>query len=328
MKALIACMLTLLLGVAHAQTESAPAGSWGEGAEDCAAATPEPLQVRQHDARTFILRQDLCASFEANFLYLLIGDGRALLIDSGAIADPTRMPLAARVMALLPERDGAKLPLVVAHTHSHRDHREGDAQFASLAGVEVVPADVDGVRGYYGFDRWPDGVARLDLGGRVVQVVPAPGHNANHVVFFDDATGLLFTGDFLLPGRLTIDDIDAFTASARRVAAFVHDRTVTQVLGGHVEMDVDGNLYPYGATHHPRERALPLAKSDLLALPQALADFNGFHARHPNFVLTNPIHNLAVLATGAALVLGLLVWAIVRFVRRRRQRRVIRGGMA
>jgi glyoxylase-like metal-dependent hydrolase (beta-lactamase superfamily II) len=321
MKVTTAIALVLLLGVACAKAAPVPP-PWSAGAEDCASMPREPLQVQRQDARTFILRQDPCASFEANFLYLLIGNERALLIDSGAIADPARMPLATRVMALLPGRDGAKLPLVVAHTHSHLDHREGDAQFAALGGVEIVPADVDGVRAYYGFDRWPDGTASLDLGGRIVQVVPAPGHNPNHVVFFDEASGLLFTGDFLLPGRLLIDDLDAYQASAMRVAAFVRDRAVTQVLGGHVEMDVEGNLYPYGATYHPRERALPLAKSDVLALPQALADFNGFYARHGNFVLANPIRNLAVLATGAVLVLGLLVWALVRFVRRWRRRRV------
>lgn len=314
-----------LATAAPTQPAAWQAMAWNEGADDCEAASQPPLQVRRLDATTFVLRQGLCVDFEANFLYLLIGNERALLIDSGAVADPALMPLARRVIALLPEREGAKLPLLVAHTHGHRDHREGDAQFAALPGVRIVPADVDGMRRFYGFDRWPEGSARLDLGARVVQVLPAPGHHPAHVVFHDGQTGVLFTGDFLLPGRITVDDADAFEASARRIAAFVRDRSIPHVLGGHVELDVDGEPYPHGATHHPRERGLGLAKADVLALPDALAGFNGFYARHANFVLTDPVRNLAVLAAALVAALALAGWAIVRLLRRRRAARAARA---
>jgi len=327
MRATVAGMLAIALWSAHpgaapAQAIEAPAVRWQAGAEDCESSPQPPLQVRRHDQTTFVLRQNPCSSFEANFLYLLIGQERALLIDSGAVADPARMPLAATVMELLPLNNGARLPLLVAHTHSHRDHREGDAQFAGLPGVEVVPPQVEGVRRHYGFDQWPDGVARIDLGGRVVDVLPAPGHNENHVVFFDQATGLLFTGDFLLPGRLTVDDVAAYEASAQRIADFVRDRPVSQVLGGHVELDATGELYPMGATFHPNERSLELAKTDVLALPGALSDFNGFHSPHANFVITHPLHNLAAVGACLLVVLALLAWWCVRFLRRRRARRI------
>ncbi|MBO9715554.1 MAG: hypothetical protein J7507_01790, partial [Pseudoxanthomonas sp.] len=184
----------------------------------------------------------------------------------------------------------------------------------------VVPPDEAGVRHYYGLDRWPDGEARLDLGGRVVHVLPAPGHNGNHVVFFDEATGLLFSGDFLMPGRITVDDAAAFEAGARRIAAFARGRRVTHVLGGHVEMDAEGGLYPMHATWHPHERRLDLDKADLLALPQALADFNGFYSRHPHFVITHPVRNLAALGAFALLVLALVAWLAVRLFRRRRSK--------
>ena len=304
-----------------AQEPPSVAARWNAGAEDCAASRQPPLQVRRLDADTFVLRQDPCVSFEANFLYLLVGHDRALLIDSGAIDDPARMPLASKVMELVAQPGGKRLPLLVAHTHSHSDHRKGDAQFAGMTGVEIVPADEAGVRRFYGLDDWPDGVARVDLGGRIVDVLPAPGHNANHVVFYDESRALLFTGDFLLPGRLTVEGTAVFEKSAQRVAAFVRDRPVSQVLGGHVELDDKGGLYAYGATHHPRERRLELAKADVLALPAALAGFNGFQSRHANFVITHPRHNLALLATGVVLALALAAWALVRWWRRRRARR-------
>ena len=320
--ALAALLWSGQMTAALAQPSGPLAVRWDAGAQNCATSPQRPLQVERYGENTFILRQNPCVSFEANFLYLLIGRDRALLIDSGAVADPAVMPLAATVMELLPRRDGARLPLLVAHTHSHSDHREGDVQFAGLPGVQIVPPDVEGVRGHYGLDRWPQGVARLDLGGRVVDVLPAAGHNDNHVVFFDETTGLLFSGDFLLPGRVTVNDTAAFEASAQRIAAFMRDRPISHVLGGHVELDTKGGLYPMGATFHPNERRLELAKSDLLALPGALSDFNGFYSRHANFVLTHPVHNLAAVAAGAVLLLALLGWGIVYLFRRRRARRL------
>ncbi|WP_407352793.1 MBL fold metallo-hydrolase [Luteimonas sp. R10] len=315
-------LLAALLAIGPQAAGQAVPGSldvhWNAGAPDCEAAPQAPLQVHAYEPRTFILRQSPCVHFEANFLYLLIGSERALLIDSGAIADPERMPLAQRVLELLPRRDGAPLPLIVAHSHGHRDHRAGDALFASHGAVEVVAADLEGVKAFFGLDRWPDGVARLDLGDRGVTVLPAPGHHPAQVLFHDERTALLFSGDFLLPGRLLIDDTAAYRASAARAAEFFRDHPVTHVLGGHVELDLDGRLFPHGAQHHPRERPLQLDKQALLALPAALETFNGFHARHDDFVLVHPMHNLAALAAAAVAALALVGWALRRLWRRRR----------
>src|SRR5436309_6418993 len=52
---------------------------WNEGASDCKATPQPPLQVHAYEPQTFILRQNPCADFEANFLYLLIGSDKALL---------------------------------------------------------------------------------------------------------------------------------------------------------------------------------------------------------------------------------------------------------
>ena len=124
---------------------------WNEGASDCKATPQAPLQVHAYEPQTFILRQSPCAGFEANFLYLLIGSDKALLIDTGAVADPKEMPLAKTILELLPEKDHKKLPLLVAHTHRHMDHRAGDPQFASLPSVQIVPIDLEGVKAFYGF---------------------------------------------------------------------------------------------------------------------------------------------------------------------------------
>ncbi|HKU17612.1 MAG TPA: MBL fold metallo-hydrolase [Steroidobacteraceae bacterium] len=290
---------------------------WNEGAEDCGKALHEPLQVDRYEPQTLILRQSLCSSFEAPLLYLLIGADEALLIDTGAVEDAAQMPLAKTVMDLLPEKNGAKLPLLILHTHGHRDHRAGDAQFATLPGVKVVPAEVPDLQTALSLPQWPEGAARIDLGERTVDVIAAPGHQPAHLIFYDDRTALLFTGDFLLPGRLMVDDLAAYRASAARLAAFVADRPVSHVLGAHIELDAQGELFPSGSQYHPNERALPLAKADVQSLPGALADFNGFYSRHDRFVITNPKRNFFTLVGGVVVLLAAIVWAWLRMRRRR-----------
>jgi glyoxylase-like metal-dependent hydrolase (beta-lactamase superfamily II) len=290
---------------------------WNPGAEDCAATPQPPLQVHRYDAHTFILRQNLCAHFEAPLLYLLIGDKRALLIDSGAVEDAASMPLGKTIADLLPRSNGASLPLLVAHTHRHSDHRAGDAQLAKHPGAEIVPIEHEDIVKYYGFENWFEDTVQIDLGGRVIEAIAVPGHLRDHLLFYDANTGLAFSGDFLLPGRLLVDDIDAYRASAERAVAYLKNKPVTALLGGHIELDTNGEPFSRGSTHHPNERELALAKEDLVSLPAALKDFNGFYSKYPNFVIVDPVRNLLVLAAGVIIALTLLIWLVRRLWKRR-----------
>jgi hydroxyacylglutathione hydrolase len=294
---------------------------WNEGLPDCKVNPQPPIQVHPYNPQTYILRENLCSTFEAPFMYLLIGSTKALLIDTGDVSDPNQMPLAKTVVDLLPANGAAKLPLLIVHTHRHLDHRAGDGQFANLPNVQVVGFDVDSVRRFYNFTNWPGGVTQIDLGARTVDVIPTPGHNETEVSFYDRNTALFFSGDFLMPGRLLIEDAKADLASAERVAAFVKDRPVSYVLGGHIELDEVGETFPWESQYHPHEHVLQMSKDDLLALPAALASFNGFYTRNGKFILTNSIHILIACAGLIAVLLIVFVWALVRFIRRRRARK-------
>lgn len=131
---------------------------------------------------------------------------------------------------------------------------------------------------------------------------------------------LLFTGDFLLPGRLLIDDTAADRASARRLVDFVKDKPVAAILGGHIEIDQAGHLFDHGSTYHPNERPLPMTKADLLALPAALDSFNGVYGQTGPFEMQNSLRILELGATVVLILLLALIFGIVRIVRRRRRR--------
>jgi hydroxyacylglutathione hydrolase len=261
--------------------------------------------VHRYNAETFILRESLCATYEAPFIYLLIGKTKALLIDTGAVADAKTMPLAQTVISLLANA-GSRLPLMVVHTHGHLDHRSGDDQFRALRDVEIVPTDLESVKSRLGVADWPNGIGHVDLGDRVIDVIPTPGHYPSHVAYYDRQTGLFFSGDFLLPGRLLIEDTNADLASARRVAKFVEERPVTYVLGAHIELDESGKIF-LGTRYHSNERSLQLTKQDLLALPGIVSGFNGFYAKRGVYVLMNQNRILILLGVGAVVLLVAII---------------------
>jgi hydroxyacylglutathione hydrolase len=320
--------LRALLAASPAWSQLVPGSMdvhWNEGAKNCKASPQAPIEVHPYNSQTFILRQNLCATFEAPFMYLLIGSTKALLIDTGDLADPNQMPLAQTVMHLLPGDGSAKLPLLVVHTHRHLDHRGGDGQFMHLSNAQVVGFDIDSVRRYYNFTDWPNGAAQINLGDRTVDVIPTPGHNETEVSFYDRNTGLFFSGDFLMPGRLLIDDANADLASAKRIAAFVRDRPISFVLGGHIELDADGETFPWQSQYHPNEHVLQMTKDDLVALPAAISNFNGLYTRSGKFILINSMRMLIAFAVLAGIVLIVLVMMLVLYIRRRRRRRRLRA---
>jgi glyoxylase-like metal-dependent hydrolase (beta-lactamase superfamily II) len=145
----------------------------------------------------------------------------------------------------------------------------------------------------------------------------ASGHFPSHVAYYDRQTGLFFSGDFLLPGRLLIEDTNADLASARRVAEFVEQRPVTYVLGAHIELDGFGKVF-LGTRYHPNERQLQLTKQDLLALPGIVSGFNGFYAKRGVYLLMNQNRILILLGIGAVVLLVaiiLIVRALWRWLR-------------
>ena len=128
-----------------------------------------------------------------------------------------------------------------------------------------------------------------------------------------------------MPGRLLIDDTDAELASAKRAAAFVKDRPVSFVLGGHVEMNASGKMLEWEATYHPNEHVLQMTKSDLLSFPAAVASFNGFYTTYGPFTMMNSMRILIAVSVFALLSLIVLGVLLVRSILRRKRARMLRS---
>jgi glyoxylase-like metal-dependent hydrolase (beta-lactamase superfamily II) len=271
---------------AGAPIDGADEPVWIHGAPSRKQCADPAIQVHQSDRHTFILRVSKAVSFEAPFIFLLFGNERAVLFDTGPSADPATIPLRRTVDELVDAwlaehpRDGYEL--VVAHTHGHHDHRDGDPQFAGRPRTTIVGHTTEEVRGFYGFSEWPGQTVSLDLGGRVLELTGTPGHHPAAVTVYDPWTGFLLTGDTIMQ-------------SLERLLEFAERRAITRVLGCHIEMSrTPGHDYPAGNTYQPDEVPLRLPAgriADILHAARA-ASKPGVYV-HGDFIIWNGGQRLA-----------------------------------
>jgi len=101
-------------------------------------------------------------------------------------------------------------------THAHPDHAPGAAQLAEETGAPVLafrPED--------GQERLRDDEV-VEIGGARLRCVRTPGHSADHVAFFEEDAGALFTGDAVLGRGTTVinppeGDLTAYLRSLDRM---------------------------------------------------------------------------------------------------------------
>ncbi len=269
-------LLCLLAGGCSRNQPFAELGKidWIHGSKDCSQNTDPPIQVIQYDATTWILRQNKCVNYEAPFMFLFAGNEQALLVDTGATEDSTSFPLYNTVRQLLDDlekKQGRTLNLVVAHSHGHSDHFEGDPQFKSKPNTTLVGLTKQEVTSFFRLTDWPTQNASFDLGDRKLTIIPIPGHDEVSIAIYDEQTKLLLSGDTFYPGRLYARDWPAFVSSIARLNAFCKNNPVSFLIGNHIEMKDSARLdYPIGTIFQPNEHRLPLSVTDLQRLNNEL----------------------------------------------------------
>ena len=269
--------------------------AWIHGAPPGVVCDDPPLQVHRVDEATYVLRQSQALTYEGAFLFLLLGSERALLLDTGDVADPAVMPLRATVDSLvdqwLTDHPRDRYPLVVAHSHAHGDHVRGDAQMTSRTDTTVVGHTPAEVSAYFAFASWPRETVGFELGGRRLEITGIPGHEASSIAVYDPRTGFLLTGDTVYRGRLYVQDPPAFRVSLDSLVELAEHHDVTAVVGCHIEMTrTRGVDYPAGTTYQPDEPGLEMTVEELVAVRDAarhVGDAPGTHG-FDTFSIVNP----------------------------------------
>ena len=253
---------------------------WFTGGPGCAIFIQD-FQIHKYNDDFYILRESGCVHAEKPFLYLLFGNHKAILFDTGAGSntDPTtgRDPNVVGVVdqvinEWLARNNRKSIHLVVTHLHSHFDHIFGDPQFANRPHTTLVPCcSVDALKAFFRIKNWPHDTTAFDLGRRTIDIIPIPGHDETSIAVYDRRTGVLLTGDTLYPGRIYINEPNpkTFASSIQRLVDFTSTRLVTHVLGTHIEQRAPYYDYPIGTHHAPDEIPLQLGRAHLLELLEA-----------------------------------------------------------
>ena len=181
--------------------------------------------------------------FEEVISYLILGEKRALLFDTGLGVGK----ISAVVGRLTP------LAVTVVNSHTHFDHVGVNDEFKDIWNRDLIytRGNMRGQPNIYSRDalaperlcgplppgidakshsirpwrstHWLRDHERIDLGGRIVEVIFTPGHTPDSVALLDRRNGLLFTGDSFYPGPIYLfvpeTDFGAYTRSVARLAA-------------------------------------------------------------------------------------------------------------
>jgi glyoxylase-like metal-dependent hydrolase (beta-lactamase superfamily II) len=256
------------------------------------------IQVVQYNEDTYILRENVCVHWEAPFTYLLFGNKGALLIDTGATPEAEYYPLRATVDAIIARwsqmRGKKKVPLTVVLT-SGEDiaQNQGLGQFEGRADTKLAPKPLAEMKQFYGLGgSWPEGSGQIDLGDRILDVIPTPGAHKDGVTFYDRYNDFLHTGDLLFPGKINISNDRDYAASLERLRQWKETHPVKWVMGGHIEMQfVPGKAYPRFSNYKPYERLLQMEPQ---LIDEALTYANEVVGKQialvrPDFILLNRV---------------------------------------
>ena len=251
--------------------------NWNSGSEDCSKNDEPPIEVLVFSRSTYVLRQNMCITFEAPFIYVLFGEHTVLVHDTGATENAKNFPLYKAVSTLIEERSKLGYPniqtILVTHSHSHRDNTSADLQFKNQLNVTLVEPNNEAILKFFGITDWPNESANIELGARELTIIPTPGHQEESISIYDPQTQWILTGDTFYPGNIYVKNWQAYKSSIQRLVDFSKNHQVSGLMGSHIEMtNKYGIAYPIGTTYQPNETALPLQLEDLYLIHSALEE--------------------------------------------------------
>jgi glyoxylase-like metal-dependent hydrolase (beta-lactamase superfamily II) len=217
------------------------------------------ITVEKIDNNTFAISE--YKHFEQTHAYLIIGNRRAALVDTGLGV--------VNICEIV--KNLTNLPIFVIITHAHWDHIGGLKYFENYYIHKFDASWTNGnfplplstvkreltkflcefpkefcLQNYEIFTGPPTKILtdgdEIDIGDRILKVVHTPGHSPGHICIFEANSGYLFSGDLIYSGTLDIfyesTDPEDFAKSVQKIA----DLPVKKLLPAHFSLDISVNL--------------------------------------------------------------------------------------
>ncbi len=209
--------------------------------------------ISRIDDKTFAIGEP--RYWQRNYNYLILGEKRAILFDTGPGVRDIRPVLESLT----------SMGITVVFSHPHYDHIGNNHLFHEIAGLDIpsirseVTEDIfepSYLRGFttrripaFPISEWWQPGQQVDLGGRSLLVFHVPGHEIGSIALLDPVSQQLFTGDFIYPGWLVAfaptSDLESYLKSARYLLNQTKGGEI--LLGAHSVPEHPSPVLPYRA---------------------------------------------------------------------------------
>lgn len=212
------------------------------------------FSIEKIDKNTFAISE--YKHYEKVHSYLLIGDKKALLIDTGLGIENIK-----KEVDKLTDKE-----VIVASTHVHWDHIGGHKYFNNILVHELeknwlldFPLPINIVRrnvydknlkldvsNYQVYNKGANKIIKsneiIDLGNRKIKAIHTPGHSPGHLCFYDLENKYLFSGDLIYKGKIdlfyeTTNPID-YMESIKKISKI----KINKILPGHFDLNIDNKI--------------------------------------------------------------------------------------
>ena len=165
--------------------------------------------------------------------FLVEGERKSLLIDSGATTDEAR-----KIAESL-----TTLPIELINTHADKDHIAGNGCFPFALMHPAEAANYYNIGGGTGKILPIGDGEMIDLGDRKLEVILIPGHTPGSIALLDEDEGVLFSGDTVQDGNIymfgPMRDMHAYIFSLRRLLEYSGRFKIIHPSHGSLSLDRD-----------------------------------------------------------------------------------------
>ncbi len=236
------------------------------------------LTISKLEERTWVVE-----TADMTTMYILEGDDRAMLIDTGTQCEDLD-----KIVRKITQK-----PLIVVLTHNHRDHA-GNIRFFDKVYMHpadtIIPIDII----FEGEYKWLQEGDSFDLGGRHIEVYLMPGHTPGSIILMDHSINASFTGDAFGSGQVWLQlkphvPMNDYYASCARMEQLMNGHNITKLYVGH---------YPY--VKRPLDINYIL---DMKVLAKRLSEGDTTGAKdYPNMGIDIACKNPMIVANGQAMI--------------------------